>query len=68
MEVPTLLFVDDRPQLLEIRKALLESHAMTISSKWASEAQACMQDTTSPSDCMIDCLHLKSKQRQIFSQ
>jgi len=30
MEVPTLLFVDDRPQLLEIRKALLESHGYRV--------------------------------------
>ncbi len=30
MDVPTLLCIDDRPQLLDLRKALLESHGYRV--------------------------------------
>lgn len=30
MDALTLMCIDDRPQLLELRKALLESHAVIV--------------------------------------
>ena len=46
MDVLTLLCVDDRPQLLELRRALLESHGYRV--KTALDGQTAMkilQDT-----------------------
>ena len=41
MDSPTLLCIDDRPQMLEIRKATLESHGYCV--KLASSAYAVMK-------------------------
>ena len=36
MDFPTLLCIDDRPQMLELRKAALESHGYCVKSRRAA--------------------------------
>jgi response regulator RpfG family c-di-GMP phosphodiesterase len=46
MDVLTLLCIDDRPQLLELRKALLESHGYRVQTALSGQtAMRLLQDT-----------------------
>jgi len=46
MDVLTLLCIDDRPQLLELRKALLESHGYLVKTALSGQtAMKMLQDT-----------------------
>jgi two-component system response regulator HydG len=54
MDAPTVLFIDDRPQMLELRKATLESHSYCV--KLASSGYAAIKtlDNTSVAAVLLE--------------
>jgi CheY-like chemotaxis protein len=57
MESPTVLYIDDRPQVLELRKATLESHGYCV--KLASSGYTAMKmlEETSVAAVLLEYKH-----------
>jgi two-component system, OmpR family, response regulator QseB len=57
MSAPTVLYIDDRPTLLELRKATLESHGLSIETVLSESAAMRLLEGTS-----VDAVLLEYKQ------
>ena len=54
MDSPTLLCIDDRPQILELRKAVLEPHGYCVTFAWSTYSAIKVLEETSVGAVLLE--------------